>query len=67
MLYTKQQTLMMVKGLDKLPRKGQKVLVCDSFGTIVVLWTDRTSPAKERLYNVGYYREDGSEPPLFQW
>ena len=67
MLYTKQQVLNVVHGIEKMPTKGKKTIVCDAFGTIVVLWYDATTPDGKRLYNVGYYRPDGTPPPLFQW
>lgn len=67
MLYTKQQVMNVVHGIENMPTKNKKVIICDAFGTIVVFWHQSKTPSGERLYNVGYLREDGSQPPLFQW
>jgi len=67
MLYTKQKVLNVVRGIEKMPTKNKKVIICDAFGTVVVHWYDGTTPEGKRLYNVGYLRDDGSQPPLFQW
>lgn len=54
----------------KMPRKGEKLLVVPPIASgrepHAVYWTNRKSDDGKRLFNAGIFREDGSEPPLFQ-
>lgn len=54
----------------KMPKKGEKLLVVppSALGKEphAIFWTDRKSDDGKRLFNAGVFREDGTEPPLFQ-
>lgn len=54
----------------KMPKKGEKLLVVPPSASgkepHAIFWTALKSDEGKRLFNAGIFREDGSEPPLFQ-
>jgi len=79
MLYTKKQLTMILssRGIAvdfKMPTQRLHTYAqVDPYGidSFVVMWTDKVSDTKERLYNVGDFRQDAAgqiiSPAFFRW